>query len=76
MGSGKPYQAEGTRSLHSFEQWKVQRVMDVFYDQPAAVRDDLKEFCEGIEAEGLLALDIECRLERQQSALVRAGHAS
>lgn len=72
MGRGKPYEAEGRRSIHSFEQWKLQRVVDVFASYPTAVRDDLARFCETIEAAELLELDIRRRLERQQYTLVRA----
>lgn len=72
IGRGKPYEAEGTRSVHSFEQWKVQRALDVFASFPLAAREGVARLCEEIEAGGLLALDIPERLQRKHYNLVRA----
>ena len=73
MGRGKPYEAEGTRSIYPFEQWKVQRVMGIFGSYPDEVRDDLRRLCDETEAAGLLTLDFPIRLTRRHHKLVRAA---
>ena len=72
MGRGKPYEAEGVRSIHTFEQWKVQRVLDVYESYSPDVQDDLWRLCEEIEAASLLSLSLPNRLERRGYKLVRA----
>ena len=71
IGRGKPYEAEGMRSIHTFEQWKAQRVMDVFESYRDEVKDDLRQLCGEIEAGDLLTLEFLNRLERQNYKLVR-----
>ena len=72
MGRGKPYEAEGVRSIHTFEQWKVQRVLDVYEAYSQDVQDDLWRLCQEIEAASLLSLSLPNRLERRGYKLVRA----
>jgi len=72
LGHDKAYTANGERSVHSFEQWKLQRVRDVFCANPPAVQADLRAWCARIDADALLDVTIEQRLERQQFKLVRS----
>ena len=71
MGNGKPYASEGMRSIHPFEQWKLQRVLDVFRSHSDDVQDDLKQFCEELDASDLLDLNLPNRLRRENFKLVR-----
>lgn len=72
MGRGKPYAAEGMRSIHPFEQWKLQRVLEVFASYSGSVRDDLKRFCKEVDAADLLTLNFPNRLMRKHFKLVHA----
>jgi len=71
LGRGKPYEAEGMRAIHPFEQWKVQRLLAVFDSYAAEVQNDLRFFCDELEASELLALNLPNRLDRQHYKLVR-----
>ena len=72
LGHGQPYEAEGMRSIHPFEQWKLQRVLEVFASYSDGTRDKLKCFCEDIDAAELLNLNFPNRLKREGFRLVRA----
>ncbi len=73
MGRGKPYEVEGRRSIHTFEQWKVQRVLDIFESYRAPVQDELRQLCDEINAAELLTLKFPQRLERRHYKLVRTA---
>lgn len=72
LGRGKPYVAEGLRSIHPFELWKAQRVRDHFDAATVAERECLSAFCDAIDGAALLQLTFVNRLERRQFRLVRA----
>ena len=59
------------RAIHPFEQWKVQRLLAVFDSYAAEVKNDLRFFCDELEASELLALNLPNRLDRQHYKLVR-----
>ncbi len=71
MGRGKSYAAEGIRSIYPFEQWKLQRVLEVFKSYTDDTQDDLIRFCDEIGASALLTLDLSNRLDRENFKLVR-----
>lgn len=71
MARGKAHEAEGMRSIHPFEQWKVQRVLDVFERYAKDARDDLRSLCGDIDAAGLLTLNFPNRLEMRDYKLFR-----
>ncbi len=71
IGRGKAYAAQGLRSIHPFEQWKLQRVLDVFYSYSDNIQNDLTRFCDETEALDLLDLNLLNRLERKEFRLVR-----
>ena len=73
MGRGKPYAAEGMRSIHPFEQWKLQHVFAVFASYSDDLQNELKRFCEKIDAADLLDLNLPNWLERKDFKLVQAA---
>ncbi|HCU88412.1 MAG TPA: hypothetical protein DGR97_00620 [Gammaproteobacteria bacterium] len=73
MGRGKFYSADGIRSIYPFEQWKLQRVLEVFESYTDDTQDDLIRFCDELGVSALLTLDLSNRLERKNFKLVRAN---
>lgn len=73
MGRGKSYAAEGMRSIHPYEQWKLQRVTDILCLYRADVQSDLRRFCKELDASDLLDLHLPNRLERKNFKLVRTA---
>jgi glutathione S-transferase len=71
VGIGKPYQAEGMRSIIPFEGWKVQRLMDVVRGLESPARQTVEKFCGEIEIADLLSLNFPNRLERRDFKLAR-----
>jgi len=73
VGRGHAYAADGMRSIHPFEQWKVQRLMAVMQSIPASARHDVDEYCDRVGAGELTTLEFPNRLARAGFRLVRAN---
>lgn len=72
MGRDKPYAAEGFRSIHCFEQWKVQRLLDRLSALGADVEPELEDFCRSIELSELFTISLPHRIDMRDYKLVHA----
>ena len=72
LGRGQSYVATGLRSIHPFELWKAQRVLDRFNAAAPAERARLRALCDDIECGELLHLEFPNRLARRNFRLVLA----
>lgn len=73
LGRDTPYEAQGMRSIHSFEQWKLQRVLDVYASYDKHDKERVESVLEQIDARALLSFELPNRLARRQHRLVHAG---
>ncbi len=73
IGAHTHYAAEGLRSIHPFEQWKLQRVLDVFASFAGRDETAARDVLERTGAAALLTLALPQRLVRRGFRLTRAG---
>ena len=71
MGKGKPYEAEGLRSVFTFEAWKTQRLMDRVAALPDAAQCSVRSLCVDLEIDDLFSLKFPNRLTRRDFKIVR-----
>ena len=70
VGTGKPYEASGLRSIFTFEGWKVQRLMDRVQAQPVRAQQSIRSLCTDIEIQDLFSLNFPNRIARRNFKLV------
>ncbi len=71
LGRGRPYAADGVRSVHPFEQWKLQRVLDAAAVFTGAERAEAERTLDMLGASELLQIALPRRLARRDFQLVR-----
>ena len=72
LGRGTAHLASDQRALFTFDQWMLQRVLDVYRAASAVERAQISTLFETIGAAALLELQVDTRLTRDQFRLVRA----
>ena len=70
IGRGKSYESTGPRSLHPFDQWKVQRLQKVFHKMSKEDKTKSVQFLEAIGASAILDINITIPLRRENYRLV------
>jgi glutathione S-transferase len=70
VGRGEPYEAEGLRSIFTFEGWKVQRLLDLVRAQPKRTQQSIRSFCADLKIDDLLSLNFPNRLARRNFKIV------
>lgn len=73
FGRGQAWAVRAPRALFTYDQWMLQRALDVYAAADPEARAAILTFAQTIGAEPLLQLPIARRLARRRFQLVRAG---
>lgn len=60
----------GQRSMFSFVQWKMQRVVDAFHNTDNAQQEDVSQWLRSINGDALMTINIKHRLKREDNSEV------
>jgi len=63
LGIGKPYEAHGTRSVHTVEQWKIQRVINKYQAAPTTEKQVISAFFQELGLVDFLTINCEVPIE-------------
>ena len=72
VGRGTSFAATGTRACFSYDQWMLQRALQVYADSTAESKARIRRTATTFGAAALLDLDLQYRVARQHFQLVRA----
>ena len=69
LATGKAYEAQGTRAIHSVEQWKFQRLLEKYAKETASRKKTINHFCQILGFADCLKQEMQLPIQRRDFKL-------